>query len=51
MFTKELFNNSQDTEATYMSTDRGIDKENVVQIYNRILLSPKEERSICKDMD
>ena len=26
-----------------MSTDRGMDKEDVVHIYNRILLSPKKK--------
>ena len=31
--------NSQDMEATYMSIDRGLDKENVVNVYNGILLS------------
>ena len=40
-------------EATSMSTDRGMDKEDVVQIYNGILLSHKKERNnaICSDMD
>ena len=35
--------NSQDMEATYMSTDRGMDKEDVVQIHNGMLLSQKKE--------
>ena len=39
----------QDMEATYMSTDRGIDKENVVHKYNVILLSYQKEwnNAIC----
>ena len=35
--------NSLDMEATEMSTDRWMDKESVVDIYNRILLSHKKE--------
>ena len=31
--------NSQDIDATYMSMDRGMDKEDMVQIYNGIVLS------------
>ena len=31
--------NSRDMEATYMSIDRGMDEEDVVHIYNGILLS------------
>ena len=31
--------NSQDMEAASMSIDRGMDKENVVHIYNGLLLS------------
>ena len=31
--------NSQDMEATYMSINKGMDKEDVVHIYNGILLS------------
>ena len=40
-------------EATSMSINRGMDKEDVVQIYNGILLSHKKERNwlICRDMD
>ena len=34
--------NSQDMEATKMSIDRGMDKEDVVCIYNGILLSHKK---------
>ena len=35
--------NSQDMEATYMSINRGTDKEDVVHIYNGILLSRRKE--------
>ena len=35
--------NSQDTEAAETSTDRWMDKEDVVPIYNEILLSHKKE--------
>ena len=35
--------NSQDMEATYMSTDRGVDKEDVIHIHNGMLLSHKKE--------
>ena len=35
--------NSQDMEATWMSINRGMDKED---IYDRILLSPKKERNV-----
>ena len=36
-----------------MSINRGMDKEDVVHIYNGILLSHKKELSwvICRDMD
>ena len=36
-----------------MSIDRGMDKDDVVHIYNGILLSHKNERSwvICRDVD
>ena len=34
--------NSQDMEATKMSTDRGVDKEDEVHIYNGILISHKK---------
>ena len=36
--------NSQDVEKTYMFTNRGLDKEHVVHIYNRILFSHKKNR-------
>ena len=35
---------SQDKEATYVSSDRWMDKENVVYIYNGILLSHKKQQ-------
>ena len=40
-------------EATQMSINRGMNKEDVVHIYNGILLSYKKERNgvICKDVD
>ena len=34
--------NSQDMETTYMSSHSGMDKEDVVHIYNGILLSHKK---------
>ena len=45
--------NSQDMETTWMSINRWMDKEDVVHIYNRIVLSHKKERNnaICSDMD
>ena len=35
--------NSQDMEATYLSTDREMDKEDVVHIFSGILLSHEKE--------
>ena len=45
--------NSQDMETTQMSINRWMDKEDVVHIYNGILLSHKEEwnNAICSNMD
>ena len=45
--------NSQGMETTYMSIDRGMDKEDVVHTRNGILLSHKKEQdnAICKNMD
>ena len=45
--------NSQDMETTLMSINRGRDKEDVVHIYNGILVSHKKERNnaICNNMD
>ena len=47
--------NSQDMEATHMSTDRGMDKEDVVDIFNGILLSHKKNVvmpfAACVDLD
>ena len=37
--------NSQDTEAISMSTDRWTDKEDVLNIYNEILLSHNKEQN------
>ena len=35
-----------------MSINIGMDKEDVVHIYNGILLNPKKwDRAICRDMD
>ena len=44
---------SQDMEANQMSIDRGVDKEDVVHIYNGILLSHKKEwnNAICSNME
>ena len=46
-------NNSQDMKATQMSLDRGMDKEDVVHIYNGILLGHKKEwySAIYSNMD
>ena len=33
---------SQDTEAPYMSTDRGVNKEDVAHVYSGLLLSYKK---------
>ena len=40
-------------EATYMSIDRGLDKEDMAHVYNGILLGHKKELSngICSNMD
>jgi len=35
--------NTQDMEATQISSDRGVNKEDAVHIYNRIPLSQKNE--------
>ena len=46
--------NSQDIEAMQMQrTDRWVDTEDVVHIYNGILLSPKKEWmwALCSDVD
>ena len=39
--------NSQDMEATYMSINRGMAKEDVVHIYDEILLSYKKGKKLC----
>ena len=38
--------NSQDMETTYMSINRGMAKEDVVHIYNGILLSQKMNKTV-----
>ena len=45
--------NSQDMEAAYMPIDRGTDKNDVVYIYNGVLLSHKKEwnNAFCSNMD
>ena len=44
--------NSQDMEATSVSINRGVEKEDAVHIYNGILLSHKNEiKAICSNMD
>ena len=45
--------NSQDMEATQVSTDRWIDKEDVIYTYNGILFSHKKQwdLSISRNMD
>ena len=43
MFTAALIYNSQDMEVNQMSIDRWRDKEDVVHVYNGILLSHKKE--------
>ena len=44
--------NSQDMEATWMSIDRGMDKEDVPHIYNGILAIKKEwNKAICSNME
>ena len=43
----------QDMEATYMSLNRWMDKEDMIYMYNGILLSHKKEQNsaICSNMD
>ena len=43
--------NSQNAEAAEMSLSREMDKEDVVPIYNRILISHKNETAIWRDVD
>ena len=45
--------NSQDKEATWMSINRRMDKDDVVHTYNGLLLSHKNEWNhvICINMD
>ena len=46
-------NNSQDMEAIEVLINRGMDKEDMLRMYNGILLSHKEEwnSAICRDVD
>ena len=48
-----VYNNSQDMGATLMSIDRGMNKEDVVRIYNGPLLSHDKEwnNTICSNTD
>ena len=48
-----LFINSQKVEAIQVSTDRWMDKQNVVYVYNGILFSLKQEENsgTCYNMD
>ena len=49
---RSTIHNSQDMETTYMSTDRGMDKEDVVHMCNGILLScEKRMKAIWSNMD
>ena len=43
---------SQDVETTYMSINRGMEKEDVVHTYNGILLSHEKEwnSATCRDV-
>ena len=45
--------NNQDMEATLISINRGMDKEDVVHVCNGILFSHKREQNnaICSNMD
>ena len=48
-----IIHNSQNMETTEMSVDRGMDKCDVVHIYNGMLLDHKKERkhAICSNTD
>ena len=46
IFTAALFTISQDMEGTSMSTDRRLDKEDIIHKYNGILLSPKKNEIV-----
>ena len=45
MFTAALIHSSHDLETTSMSTDGGVEKEDVVHIHNGILLSHKKAQN------
>ena len=55
MFTAALFTTAEtwNSQQPKMSIDRGMDKEDVVHIYNGILLNYKKEwnNAICSNMD
>ena len=53
MFIAALFTNNQDMETILISIDRWMDKEDVVRIYNAVLLSllKKWNNAICSNMD
>ena len=55
MFTAALFTTAKtwNSQQPKMSIDRGMDKEDVVHIYNGILLNYKKEwnNAICSNMD
>ena len=41
-----IYSNSQDMDAAWMSIDRGMYKEDVVQIHNGVLLSHKKDEIV-----
>ena len=43
--------NSQDMEATWMSTDRGMHEDDVAHIYNGVLLSHLKNTATCSNMN
>ena len=53
MFIAALFRNNQDMETILISIDRWMDKEDIVCIYNAVLLSllKKWNSAICSNMD
>ena len=46
MFIAVIVNNSQDIEATQTSINRWLDEEDLVHVYNGILLSHKKETAL-----
>ena len=53
MFITALFTIARTWKQPKLSIDKGMDKEDVVHVYNEILLSHKNERNsdICRDED